>query len=391
MASGISCRWRLKALAVGLCLVATSCNIGEKRDAKRPRPPVPVQEAKVEQRDTPHFLRGVGRVRAFESVDIKARVTGQILKLEYIPGSRVSVGQLLYTIDPAPFKSRLMKVEAQLKAARAELEHARVDLERYRVLLSQKMATPEKFETMSVNFRTKQAMVEQREAERVMARLDLDYCSIYSPVDGKPGALLIDVGNMVSAYQNTLVNIKQTQPIKVEFSLPEKFLPKITEAFSAGIVETYAFTPGSRKPEIGHLMLINNSVNPTTGMVLLRGKFENGHDRLWPGQFVKVLLKVDETKNALLIPSNAVNDGPKGRYVWIVKGDDTVEMRPVTVDRRVDNMFVIAQGIKPHERVVTNGQLMLFPGAKVITRAQMEELVKKKQEQVRKQGGPHSN
>lgn len=377
------------ALTLVLSLVAAACDTGEKRDSHPKRPPALVEEAKVAERDTPLYLQGIGRVKASESIDIKPRVTGQLIKMEYTPGNLVSKGQLLYSIDPAPFKSRLMEVEAQLKAARAELEHARVDLERYRALLSQKMATPEKFETVSVRFRTKEAMVEQREAERVQASLDLDYCSIYSPVDGQPGVRLIDVGNMVTAYRDTLVNIKQTRPIEVEFSLPEKFLPQIRKASSSQGIEVQAFIPDTTKPEIGRLKLINNNVNPRTGMILLKATFDNKRERLWPGQFVKTLLKLGVTKKALLAPSEAVNDGPEGQYVWVVKENGTVEMRPVTVDRRVGGLLVIAKGLKPHEVVVTNGQLMLYPGATVMTRAQMEKLMKKSAGKAKNPGSGH--
>ncbi len=353
-------------LFCGLSLILAACGSKDKGVARKGPPPVPVITAKVVQKDTPHFLDAIGRVEAFQSVDIKPRVTGLLLKEEFQQGDDVRKGQLLFSIDPAPFEARLRETTAGLKTAKIELKHARVDLRRYEALLEQKMVTPEKFEQIQIGLKSKENQVELQTAKEELARLDLQYCSIRSPLDGRSGEIEVDAGNTVSAYRDRLVNIKQMQPITVTFSLPGKFLPEIKTSSSSGPLQTQALIPGSKKPEMGRLDLIQNTVNPKTGMIMLQAIFPNKDGRLWPGQFVKALLNVGVTKNAPLVSTQAVSDGPKGQYVWLVKKDRTVKMRPVVVGRRYEGMSVLSSGLKRGEEVVTTGKLTLHPGAKVM-------------------------
>jgi multidrug efflux system membrane fusion protein len=359
-----------------VCIIG--CGTSDKAGSgKKGPPPVLVSTAQAIRKDTPDFLHAVGTVKAFESVNIRPRVTGRLLKVDFTPGQAVRAGQLLFSIDPEPFHAKLRRAEANLKTAETELEHAQVDFRRYQTLLEEKMVTPEKFETVRVTLKSKENAVERQEADLKLARLNLDYCSIHSPITGQAGEILVDEGNTVSAYQDTLVNIKQIQPVKVEFSLPGKDLPEIRKRVAKEQLQVLAQIEGSSEPESGHLRLMHNTINSKTGMIMLQGLFPNTEERLWPGQFVRVRLKLGISKQAILVPTKAVGTGPKTQYVWVVGKDLSVKMIPVEISRRTEEMYVVSKGLEAGETVVTEGQLMLHPGAKAVTKAQMEELLKK--------------
>lgn len=357
----------------GLMLVLGACQDKETPHAKHTPRPVLVTTEPVMVKNAPYFLEGIGTVRAFRSVDIKPRITGKLTKLDYSVGKPVSENQLLFSIDPEPFIAKLHQAEARLASAKAELRHAETDFRRYEDLLSQKMVSPEKYEEVRVRTDSKKSAVEQREADLKLARLDLKYCSIRSPVDGHLGVIHIDEGNVVNAYRDTIANVVQTKPIRVDFSLPSKFLNKIRTRASEANLEVQAFIKGDSKPEIGHLAAIDNAISSQTGMIKLEGLFDNEKERLWPGQFVRALLKIDETPDAVLAPAIAVKEGPHGAYVWAVKKDKTVEMRPVKVARRIGDMSVISSGLGKGDVVVTKGGLTLYPGAKIVAESDVEK------------------
>jgi multidrug efflux system membrane fusion protein len=230
--------------------------------------------------------------------------------------------------------------------------------------------------------------VELNQAELESARLNLAYCFIQSPLDGQSGERYIDNFNIVNANQDKLVTIKQTRPIKVKFSVPGKFLDQIKEHQSRSPLEVEVLILGSDKPETGSLTLIDNAINPRTGMITLEATCPNAGLRLWPGQFVRVNLKLTVTRNAILVPRRAVSDGPEGQYVWVVQSDQTVSMRPVKIERRWGDSEVVSEGLKRGETVVTDGQLTLQPGAKIVTREQMEKM---KEKAAGQKSGPTGN
>ncbi|MBM3298457.1 MAG: efflux RND transporter periplasmic adaptor subunit [Deltaproteobacteria bacterium] len=362
-------------IASGICLILAAC--GEKKGSNKiGPPPVLVEIAEAIQKDAPYSLHGIGRARALRSVDIKPRVTGLLLKTRIQRGEYVRKGQPLFLIDPAPFKAKVDEAEAKVRGSEAEFEKAEVDLKRFEALFREKTVSPEQFEQRQVAMKTRKFLLQLHQAELETARLNLSYCNIESPLEGKAGDIFVDEGNTVTAYADTLVTIKEIKPIIVEFSLPGKYLQEIREASAGRQLEVQALIPGSDKTEIGHLSLIDNIVNPKTGMIMLQGTFTNETSRLWPGDFVNVRLELGVTKNAVLVTARAVNEGPKGRYIWLVKQDHTVEMRLVTVGRRVEGMDLVVQGLSGGDRVVAEGQIALYPGAKVVTRGQMESTVK---------------
>lgn len=376
--------WRFKAaqiflvvLLAGVCALCTSLSgCGRQDQAPQARPPVPVDIAEVIQRDTPLYIDSIGHVMAYNTVDLRSRVTGELIKRFFKEGDRLTKGQKLFTIDPAPFEAKVREAEAKLNQAKVLYEQAEKDYLRFEALFTEKAISQEQLETKKTDMNSKHYQAELNKAELESARLNLGYCFITSPLAGESGEIYIDNFNIVKANEDKLVTIKQTQPIKVRFSVPGKYLDRIRHHHRQGEVEVEAFVLASEEPENGRLTLVDNVINLKTGMIMLEGTFPNPESRLWPGQFVKTRLKLSVTKNAVLIPSRAVNDGPEGQYAWVMNPDQTAAIRPVKIDRRSGTMEVVSEGLKPGEIVITAGRLLLYPGARVITRQQVEEMRK---------------
>ncbi len=334
---------------------------------------MPVDIAEVLKEDTPLFIGAIGNVAAYNTVDMKSRVTGELIKTFFKAGDPLTAGQDLFTIDPAPFEAKVKEGEAQVNQSRVQYEQARRDFLRYKGLFGEKAVSEEQLEAKQVDMNSKLYQMKLNEAQLDSAKLNLGYCFIKAPISGPSGEIYIDNFNIVNANQDKLVTVKQIHPIKVKFSVPGKFLDQITKYNTVEPLKVDALIHGSDKREIGQLTLIDNNINLRTGMIALEGTFPNPESRLWPGQFVEVHLKLSTTIGALLVPVRSVNDGPDGQYVWVVNQDQTAAMRPVKVDRREIDMAVISEGLKPGERVITDGQLMLRPGAIVITKEQMQK------------------
>lgn len=358
-----------------LCLALSACGRSGPGPQKQ-QPPIPVQMAAVVLGDAPEFLEGIGNAAAYNSVDIRSRVTGELIEKFFDAGDQLAKGHRLFIIDPAPFEAKVKEGEAKLKQSQVQYEQAKRDYERFKSLFAEKAVSQEQLETKEVDMHSKLYQAELNQAELETARLNLGYCFINSPLDGKAGDIYIDNYNIIMANQDKLVTIKQTKPIKVRFSVPGKFLDEIRKYNAKQPLSAEAIIPGSDRPEKGTLTLIDNAINTRTGMIMLEGTFPNKEDRLWPGQFVRVRLNLSSTPNAALIPERAVNEGPDGQYVWVVGQDGTVSMRPIKTGRRNRDTIVATEGLKQGEKVVTDGQLMLRPGAHVITREQMEQMMK---------------
>jgi multidrug efflux system membrane fusion protein len=330
--------------------------------------------AEVIQQDSPLFLDAIGNIIAYNTVDVKSRVTGELTKTFFKRGNLLTKGQQLFTIDPAPFEARVREAEAKLKKSKVQYEQAKREYVRFRALHSEKAISQEQLETKEVDMNSKLHEVELNQAELEIAKLNLGYCFIESPLEGESGDIYVDNYNIVTANQDKLVTIKQIRPIKVKFSVPGKYLDQVKKHYETGGIELLAFILDDERPEKGVLSMIDNSINLRTGMIMLEGNLENPESRLWPGQFVRIRLKLAVTQNALLIPNIAVNDGPEGQYVWLVQKDGTVAMRPVKVDRRNGALSVISQGVSLGDAVITDGQLTLYPGARIVTREQMRKM-----------------
>ncbi len=362
-----ACLGHRALLVCFLILTLTAC--GEpKKEAKNGLPPIPVQIAEVVQKDVPFFLEGIGNAAAYNTVDLKSRVTGELIKAFFKAGDPVTGNQELFTIDPEPFQAKIRESEAKLKQAKVQYEQAKREFLRFKTLHSEKAVSQEQLETKEVDMYSKLYHTELCQAELDTATLNLGYCFIRAPLDGQCGEIYIDNFNIVNANQDKLVTIKQIKPIKIKFSVPGKFRDQLRRYSSGESMEIEAFIPGGDKPETGSLTMVDNIVNPKTGMIGLEGVFPNTESRLWPGVFVRVRVKLTVSRDALLIPERAINQGPEGQYVWVMNQDQTVAIRPIKLDRREGEMGIVSEGLKPGEEVITDGQLMLSPGAKVVPR-----------------------
>jgi membrane fusion protein, multidrug efflux system len=374
-----------------LLLIITGCG-QTKKDGKKHDTPVIVETAQAITKDVPLYVEGIGNVLAFNTVDVKSRVTGELVKRFFLAGEQLTGGQDLFTVDPAPFEAKVREIEAKLKQSKVQYEQAKREFQRFHGLYGEKAVSQEQLETKEVDMNSKLYQVELNQAELETARLNLGYCFIKSPLDGQSGDIYIDNFNIVTANQDKLVTIKQLRPIKVRFSVPGKFLDQIREYNQNSSLEVEAFVLGDEKPEIGSLTLIDNYINPKTGMIMLEGTFPNQGSRLWPGLFVEVRLKLTVTQNGVVIPQKVVNDGPEGSYAWVVNKDQTAAIRPIKVARRDGNMVLVSEGLKSGETVVADGQLMLRPGAHIVTREQLEKMKQSAgTEKTAGGGGPKKN
>ncbi len=368
-------------IVFSITALLVSCG-GPKEKTGKPDFPVPVELAKVEQKDTAVYLEGIGNIAAYNVVDIKARVTGELIRIFFKEGDYLKPDQDIFTIDPAPFEAKVKEIDARVNQSRVQYEQAKREYKRFQTLHDQKAISLEQLETKEVDMNAKFFEMRLHEAELETALLNLSYCHIKSPIAGKSGEKLIDNFNMVNANQDKLVTIRQTQPIKAKFSLPGKYLLEIQKFAEKHPLEVTIKIGNGEPPETGVLTLIDSTINPRTGMIALEGTFENKESKLWPGQFVHVRLKLREDPNSVVVSDKAVNDGPDGQFAWVVAEDQSVSMRPMKVARRDGGLVIVAEGLKPGETVVTSGALMLRPGAKVITREQMR--------QMQQAGGPPS-
>jgi multidrug efflux system membrane fusion protein len=332
--------------------------------------PIPVTADGVVEKTMPVQIRAIGNAEASASVAIKARVDGQLVRVHFREGQDVAAGQLLFQIDPRPYEAQLQQAEAALARDRATLDYARTQEQRYQELLQQHFISQEMYAQVRTNRGTAEANVHADEAAVQNARLQLEYASIRSPIAGRTGKVLIQQGNLVKANDtNPLVVINAIRPIYVSFAVPEQYLEAIRARASGGRLRVIAGPPSSEQaPAQGLLDFVDNAVDPATGTVRLRAAFPNQDHRLWPGQFLQVQLTLREQSQALVVPAQAVQVGPRGQFVFVIRPDETVEVRDVTVDRTEGAETVIAKGVAVGERVVTEGQSRLTPGAKVQVR-----------------------
>jgi multidrug efflux system membrane fusion protein len=328
--------------------------------------PVPVLAATVEQKDMPVQLQAIGAVEAYSMVAVKTQVTGELTEVHFKEGQEVKKGDLLFTLDKRPFEAELKKQQANLEHDIAQAKLAHLDAQRYEGLYKGGVVSKQQYDQAQANAEALDAAVQADHATVENAKVQLVYCSIYSPINGKTGNLMIHQGNMIKANDTPfLIDINQIQPIYVTFTVPEQYLADIKRFSAGGKLPVEAAIQGDNRPAIGKLSFIDNSVDQATGTIKLKGEFANADRRLWPGQFVNVTLILHTQPNAIVVPSQAVQNGQLGQFVFIIKPDMTVETRPVSVNRSSSGVSVIETGLKPGERVVTDGQLRLVPGARV--------------------------
>jgi multidrug efflux system membrane fusion protein len=376
----------------------------------------------VIQKEVPVQIRVIGNVQAYSTVIVKSIVGGEISQVHFTEGQDVKKGDLLFTIDPRPLEAALRQaeanmardmalvgqveadlaknmalvtqIEANIERDTTQAKNARVEAERYQLLIEKQVVSKQQYDQFRTNAEALEATVRADKAAKESAeaavrsskaamenakaavradqaavdnaRVQLSYCYIRSPMDGRTGNLLIQRGNVVKANDVNLLTINQVNPIYAAFSVPEKNLPEIKKYMAGRSLRVEALPPNDTGgPEQGLLTFIDNAVDKTTGTILLKGTFANQDRRLWPGQFVNVVLTLTTQPNAIIVPSQAIQTGQEGQYVFVVKPDLTVEARPVAVNRTINNESIIEKGLREGEIVVTDGQLRLVPGARV--------------------------
>jgi len=332
-----------------------------------PAPGVPVTAGTVEAKDMPIFLNGIGTVQAFNMVTIKSRVDGQLVKVNFHEGQEVNVGDPLIQIDPRSFQAALEVAQAAKAKDEATLASAQADLDRYSQLVGSGYQTRQSYDQQKATVAQLQAALKGDQAQIDAAQVNLDYCDIRSPIAGRLGIKLVDIGNLVHASDNSgLVTITQTKPIYVNFTIAQEFLHKIHEKQGLGdlTVQAYGADNVTLLSE-GRLAVIDNAVDQTTGTIRLKGQFDNNDERLWPGEFVDVRLILSTRKGVATVPQQTVQVGPDGYYAYVIKPDNTVERRAVEVASMQDGIAVISKGLDVGEKVVVDGQYRLTDGARV--------------------------
>ena len=379
------------ALLIGSCL-ATGC---ASKSAPPPRQAegVPVVVATVSQRTVPVDIQVIGNVEAYATIGVKSQVGGELTIAHFREGDFVKKNDVLFTIDPRMLDAQVKQAQAMLERDKAQLSLAEANLARdvaqekytrdqaarYRNLFQKGVISREQYDQFQTGsdvqieavhadkaaVESSHAAVAADDAALRNIEVQLSYTEIRSPIDGRTGNLMIKQGNVVKANDVDLVTINQLQPIYVTFTVPEARLADIKRYMAQGKVKVLANPPDSNDTQTGDLSFIDNSVDATTGTIKLKGTFENAGRKLWPGQFVRVTLRLGASRDALLIPTEAVQSGQEGQFVFVVKRDMTVDARPIVAGARVEKEQVIEQGLKPGETVVTEGQLRLVPGVRV--------------------------
>lgn len=335
--------------------------------AQTPGQAIPVTAGTVAVEDVPVFLHGIGTVQAYNSVAVKSRVDGQIVKLNFKEGEEVKVGDSLFQIDPRPYQAALETAQAAKEKDEALLAGAQLDLERYQKLLAPGWQTRQSYDQQKATVAQSQAAIKGDIAQIENAKLNLGYADIRSPIDGRLGAKLVDGGNLVHANDNTpLVMITELKPIFVSFTLPQETLDDIQENNKKAPLVVRAFS-GDGKKELaqGKLTLIDNMIDQATGTIHLKARFDNDDERLWPGEFVNLRLILSTRKGVATVPQQTVQVGPNGYYAYVIKPDNTVERRIVEVASMQDGLAVISKGLAAGEKVVVDGQYRLTEGARV--------------------------
>jgi multidrug efflux system membrane fusion protein len=408
---------------LGLMLLSFFSLACSKEESRRPvSAPLPITVSTAIQKTVPVQLRAIGNVQAYSTVTVKSKVGGELVQVHFTEGQDVKKGELLFTIDPRPYEANLKQVEANLardiaqvgqveadlaknmalvKQTEANLErditqaqNAKVNAERYSSLIEKQVVSKQQYDQFQTNAEVLEATVRADKAAKESAeaavrsskaalenvhasvradraavenaKIQLGYCSIRSSIDGRTGSLIVKQGNIIKADDTNLVVINQIVPIDVAFSIPEQNLSDVKKYMTFGKIQIEALVlMNEERPERGVITFIDNAVDSNTGTIRLKGSFANKEKKLWPGQFINVVLTLTTEPNTIVVPSQAIQTGQEGQYVFVVKPDFTVESRPVVVGRTVDGEAVVQKGLHTDEKVVTDGQLRLYPGAKV--------------------------
>jgi multidrug efflux system membrane fusion protein len=356
-----------RLLLVGLIFLACSA-CTTKKEKPKTKPAVPVKTTQAQQKDVPVLVKAIGTIEAYTTVAIKSQVNGQINRVHFAEGSDVEKGALLISIDPEPFQAALNQCEATLAKDQAQAKFAREQASRYEGLVKEGIVTHDQYDLLRSNAESLAATLTADRAAIRSARIQLGYCSIRSPISGRTGTIAMQPGNLVKANDLPIVAVNQISPIYATFSIPEKQLAAVKRAMAGKELKIEALIPNEPgSSETGTISFLDNAVNPATGTIKLKGVFANTSRKLWPGQFTDVIMTLGKRINAVTVPTNAIQTSQQGQFVYVVKPDATVEMRPVTSAAAAGEETVIEKGLAAGETVVTDGQLRLTPGARVET------------------------
>ena len=359
----------LPVLALGGCGKDSGANPSlASGEIERPKDPsaVPVVVSKVQRSTIPVELHAIGTGKAFETVSVESQVAGIVKEVHYRQGQFVDKGDLLVSLDKEPFLAALTQAEAALARDKAQAQLSEADLERYNELFKEGIVSKAQNDQYRATSAAAQATVRADEAAIQTAKIQLSYCSIYAPISGVTGAQLVSPGATVKANDAPiLVVINQVSPIYVTFSVPQQYLGSIKNFMARSRLPVKATPPGDGPPESGYLTFINNAVDTTTGTIQLMALFPNADHRLWPGQFSNVVLNLGSQQDVLVIPSQAVQTGQQGDYVFVVKPDMTADVRQIKVGTSVNNQTEVLEGLSAGEAVVIDGQVRLVAGTKV--------------------------
>ena len=356
---------------VGLIFLGACSNSPSAEEPKsKERPAVPVTVASVFTKDVPLQVSSVGNVEAYSTVAVKSRVSGELVGVHFQEGQEVKEGDLLFTVDKAPYEVALKEAQARLERDQALARKARDDVRRNMPLAEKDIVSRQSLDQYSSTAEAAEALVKADQAAVENLQLQLGYCSIRSPISGRTGSLLIQKGNLVKANDEnkSLLTVHQLEPIYVTFAVPEKYLGEINRRTREGKMELQVNTqenPGLAEPITGVVSFVNNTVEQSTATIRLKAIFQNRDRRLWPGQTISVLLTLGVQPKAVVVPSQAIQAGQSGSYAFVVKQDQTAELRLVSVSRTTNGETVIEKGLSPGETVVTDGQLLLTSGARV--------------------------
>lgn len=354
-------------VCAGAAAVTMLTGCANEKNQRTGPPPVPVLAEDAVTADVPIRVRTIGTVEAFNAVSVTARVSGQILRVGFSEGQDVRAGDVIFQIDPAPYQAALDQAQANLERDQARLANAEADVVRYTDLVRGGYVTKQEYDAIVSTAAAAKATVRADQAGVTSARLGLDYCTVRAPIAGRSGNLLVKQGNMVTANSAvSLVTINQVAPIYVRFTIPEQQLSDVRRYSQIGTLAVEASLPGdSAAVYYGKLTFIDNAVDEPTGTILLKAIFANENQALWPGQFVEVGLVLTTLTNATVVPAAAIQTSQQGEYVYVVRPDGTAEQRSVVQGTKLDDRVVVLKGVEPGEKVVTDGQLRLTPGARV--------------------------
>ena len=354
------------ALAAAVLLATMACSRGNVHAA--PAMPLPLVTAvRATAQDVPRYLDEIGRNAAFEAVTVTPQVSGRIVERHFQDGENLRLGQLLFVIDPRPYKAQVDSAQAALAQARAALDLAKIQFVRDQEVIGQKAISQQDYDTKKNTVDVDEAQVEAAEAAMETAKINLEYCYIHSPIDGRAGARLVDVGNVVQPNTTSLLSIQRLDPIYANFTITEGDLPAVQKQMSRGTLKAAVRLPSDPEnaARSGRVEFLDNAVQNGTGTVNLRATMSNSDHHFWPGQFVDVKLVLSTEKGAVLIPNQAAQISQRGPFVYVVKSDDTAELRPVKLGQRQGDQVVVTEGVAPNERVVLAGQMLVRPGGKV--------------------------